>query len=92
MPVYEYKCKDCGEAFEVIQKVNDPPKTACDKCNGELYKVISSSGLVFKGSGWYVTDYSNKLKEPKKDGGDTDSKPKETKAAETASANAQTVK
>ena len=66
MPVYEYKCKDCGEAFEVIQKVNDPPKTACDKCNGELYKVISSSGLVFKGSGWYVTDYSNKLKEPKK--------------------------
>ena len=92
MPVYEYKCKDCGEAFEVIQKVNDPPKTACDKCNGELYKVISSSGLVFKGSGWYVTDYSNKLKEPKKMVEILIPSQKKQRQQRTASAKAQTVK
>ncbi|MBI5180650.1 MAG: zinc ribbon domain-containing protein [Nitrospirae bacterium] len=81
MPIYEYKCKDCGHLLEIIQKVDEAPKTVCAECNGELYKVISTSGLIFKGSGWYITDYSNKLKEPKKD--EKGSKPAEAKKTET---------
>lgn len=90
MPVYEYKCKDCGHVLEIIQKVDEAPKTVCTECNGELYKVISTSGLIFKGSGWYITDYSNKLKEPKKAG--SDSKTTETKKTEAPSTKTETVK
>lgn len=90
MPVYEYKCKDCGHVLEIIQKVDEAPKTVCTECNGELYKVISTSGLIFKGSGWYITDYSNKLKEPKKAG--SDSKTAETKKTEAPSTKTETVK
>ncbi|MBI5042886.1 MAG: zinc ribbon domain-containing protein [Nitrospirae bacterium] len=90
MPIYEYKCKDCGHAFEIIQKVDEAPKTVCNECNGELYKAISTSGLIFKGSGWYITDYSNKLKESKKEG--PDSKAAETKKTEAPSTKAETVK
>jgi predicted nucleic acid-binding Zn ribbon protein len=60
--------------------VDEAPKTVCTECNGELYKVISTSGLIFKGSGWYITDYSNKLKDSKKEG--ANSKPAETKKTE----------
>ena len=60
MPIYEYKCSTCGYTFEVIQKVIDPPITQCTKCSGPTNKIISSAGLVFKGSGWYITDYSSK--------------------------------
>lgn len=66
MPIYEYRCGKCGYTFEVMQKVNDPPMTTCTKCSGPTNKVISSSGLVFKGSGWYVTDYSSKGKREEK--------------------------
>lgn len=81
MPIYEYKCKECGHSFEIIQKVDEAPKTVCSECNGELYKVISTSGLIFKGSGWYITDYSNKLKDSKNEKKGT--KPAETNKAET---------
>jgi len=63
MPVYEYECKKCGHRFELIQKVSDPPPAKCPKCKeGEIQKLLSAAGLQFKGSGWYVTDYSNKGK------------------------------
>ncbi|MDD5435690.1 MAG: zinc ribbon domain-containing protein [Nitrospira sp.] len=62
MPIYEYKCEKCGHTFEAIQKVSDQPITECPKCSGVTNKVISAAGLQFKGSGWYVTDYSNKGK------------------------------
>ncbi len=89
MPIYEYKCKDCGHAFEIIQKVDEAPKAVCNECNGELYKVISTSGLIFKGSGWYITDYSNKLKDSKKES--SNSKAAETKKTESP-AKTETVK
>lgn len=66
MPIYEYRCDKCGYSFDVLQKVNDPPITICTKCSGPTIKVISSAGLVFKGSGWYVTDYSSKGKREEK--------------------------
>ena len=64
MPIYEYKCSKCGHKIEVIQKMSDQPITVCEKCNGSMSKVISPAGLMFKGSGWYITDYSSKGKPP----------------------------
>jgi putative FmdB family regulatory protein len=63
MPVYEYGCEG-GHRFEVKQKFSDTPITTCQVCALPVTKLISASGISFKGSGWYVTDYSNKLKNP----------------------------
>lgn len=64
MPIYEYACDSCGNQFEVKQKFSDPPVTSCEKCGEDVRKLISVPGIVFKGTGWYVTDYSNKFKDP----------------------------
>lgn len=58
MPIYEYKCKQCGTHIEVRQSVSDEPLTTCERCHGELEKQWSLSGFQFKGAGWYVTDYA----------------------------------
>jgi putative FmdB family regulatory protein len=63
MPIYEYKCSECGAHFEKMQKVSEEPLSVCEVCGGKLEKQWSLSGFQFKGAGWYVTDYSNKLKE-----------------------------
>ena len=60
MPIYEYKCNDCGAHIEKRQSVNDEPLKTCEKCGGELEKQWSLSGFQFKGAGWYVTDYAAK--------------------------------
>jgi len=58
MPTYEYKCRDCGEKFDEFQKITDPPLTRCPSCGGEIDRLISGgSGILFKGSGFYLTDY-----------------------------------
>ena len=58
MPTYEYKCKSCGHIFEAFQSVSEEPLHECPRCGGELFRVIhGGTGLIFKGSGWYVTDY-----------------------------------
>lgn len=58
MPIYEYKCKDCDNHFEIMQKVSDAPPEKCEKCGGALEKQWSLSGFQFKGGGWYKTDYA----------------------------------
>jgi putative FmdB family regulatory protein len=58
MPIYEYRCEDCGTVIEKLQKFSDPPLTECGQCGGRLEKLLSPPGLQFKGSGWYVTDYA----------------------------------
>ena len=63
MPIYEYKCAECGNHVERMQKISDAPLTVCEVCGGKLEKQWSLSGIQFKGAGWYVTDYSNKLKD-----------------------------
>ncbi len=60
MPLYEYKCLGCGTVSEVIQRMSDDPLTTCERCGGELKKLLSAPAFQFKGSGWYVTDYANK--------------------------------
>ena len=60
MPIYEYKCQQCGNMIEKRQSVSDAPLTVCEKCHGKLEKQWSLSGFQFKGAGWYVTDYAGK--------------------------------
>jgi putative FmdB family regulatory protein len=64
VPTYEYQCDGCSYQFEVKQSIKDAPLTTCERCGKALRRLISSPGIMFKGSGWYVTDYSNKLKPP----------------------------
>ncbi len=56
MPTYQYRCTECGEQLEVVQKFSDDPLTECPRCHGHLRKLFSSVGVVFKGSGFYKTD------------------------------------
>ena len=58
MPIYEYKCEACGKKFEVLQKFSDEPLLVHPECGGKVDKLISTSALQFKGSGWYVNDYA----------------------------------
>ena len=60
MPLYEYRCQQCGHEFEVIQKFSDPLLETCESCGGRLQKLLSSPAIQFKGAGWYITDYSRK--------------------------------
>lgn len=59
VPIYEYECEVCQHRFEVIQKISDKPIKKCVLCEGKVHKILSAPGLLFKGSGWYVTDYAN---------------------------------
>jgi putative FmdB family regulatory protein len=56
MPTYEYECQACHERLEAVQKFSDAALTTCPKCGGELRKVFSAVGIVFKGSGFYKND------------------------------------
>lgn len=56
MPIYCYKCKSCGEKIEVLQKRSDCSTRECPDCGGLMEKIISPVGIIFKGSGFYVTD------------------------------------
>jgi putative FmdB family regulatory protein len=59
MPLYVYKCKNCEHQFEARQRFSDDPLTECPECHGQVRRVINSVGVVFKGSGFYVTDSRN---------------------------------
>lgn len=77
MPTYEYECGKCGEVFDVLHGMSeDGPKTCLKKgCRGKLKKLISAgSGLIFKGSGFYITDYKKKSGVPESGDGKSDSK------------------
>ena len=56
MPTYEYECQSCHERVEAVQKFTDSALTTCERCGGELRKVFSAVGIVFKGSGFYKND------------------------------------
>jgi putative FmdB family regulatory protein len=56
MPLYEYQCQDCGVRFERRQHINDEPLEVCPECGGEVHRLIQPVGIIFKGSGFYVTD------------------------------------
>jgi putative FmdB family regulatory protein len=64
MPIYEYKCQQCGQKFEVRQRISEEPLKVHEECGGEVERLISASALHFKGTGWYVTDYAKNGKSP----------------------------
>jgi len=77
MPTYEYRCKKCGDRFERFQSIKAAPLTACEKCGGVVERVISAGGgLIFRGSGFYATDYRSESYKSaaKRDGGEFPSK------------------
>lgn len=58
MPIYEYRCSDCGYQNEYLQKVSEPPMKVCPTCGKEAFtKLLSAVGFQLKGSGWYATDF-----------------------------------
>lgn len=90
MPLYEYRCTQCGHSYEKIQKLSDTPDAACPKCGGKVERPLSAPALQFKGAGWYINDYAPKAasgsasKPSEAAGGE--SKAGETKAAASKSA------
>ena len=60
MPLYEYRCTECGYRFEKIQSFNAEPERECPKCKGALIRPLTVPAFQFKGSGWYVNDYAAK--------------------------------
>ena len=58
MPLYEYKCSGCGQVFEIIQRFSDAPLTQHESCGGSVERLLSTSALQFKGSGFYINDYA----------------------------------
>ncbi|MEU7831285.1 MULTISPECIES: FmdB family zinc ribbon protein [unclassified Nonomuraea] len=92
MPTYQYACNDCGEQLEVVQKFTDDALTVCPACEGNLRKVFSAVGIVFKGSGFYRTDNrasstgsSTTSSSSSSNGKSSESKPAESKPAESKS-------
>jgi len=64
MPIYEYECKSCGHRFEKWQNMDDLPITNCPICKGKVERLISANvNFIFKGPGFYATDYKNKKEE-----------------------------
>ena len=61
MPTYDYQCESCGRTFEHFQSMSDEPLSECEECNGSLKRLIGGGlGIIFKGSGFYVTDNKSK--------------------------------
>jgi putative FmdB family regulatory protein len=54
--MYEYECENCGARFERLQSISDEPVRQCPECAGAVHKVFHPAGIIFKGSGWYITD------------------------------------
>ena len=70
MPIYEYRCLECGFQEEYLQKVSEPQLTVCPTCGKESFrKLVSAAGFQLKGSGWYATDFKNSGSKPGKSGG-----------------------
>jgi putative FmdB family regulatory protein len=69
MPIYEYRCTDCGFQDEYLQKVSEPPLTQCPSCGRQTFsKLLSAAGFQLKGSGWYATDFKSSGKAPEAKG------------------------
>src|SRR5262249_32073424 len=90
MPLYEYACRSCDAHFEVKRSFSDPPLTVHEGCGGELRKVLQPVGIVFKGSGWYITD-SRKTTEGKSESkGETRSESKSEAKSESSVSKSKT--
>lgn len=82
MPIYAYRCQNCGADAEYIQKFSDPPMSVCESCGGPLERAVTAAAFHLKGGGWYKDGYASaKADGGKSEGGESkaESKPAETK-------------
>lgn len=69
MPIYAYRCDDCGHTKDLLRKLSDPPLVTCPSCGGGSFrKLLTAAGFQLKGSGWYATDFKNRSASKPKDG------------------------
>ncbi len=81
MPTYDYECRSCGEVFEKFHSMTSRPRVKCPECGGRSKKMIGAgAGIIFKGSGFYETDYRRK-KTSKPEGKDGEAAGKESSEA-----------
>jgi putative FmdB family regulatory protein len=75
MPIYEYRCENCGHEYEALQKMSDDPLVKCPECHQDtLKKVLSAAGFRLKGGGWYETDFKSGKKKNVHDSGGKENK------------------
>ena len=87
MPTYDYRCVSCGHQFEAFQSMRDEQLKVCPECGGRIERLISGgTGLIFKGSGFYITDYKRKSESSRSP------RPKNEKKLETPKKEQKTVK
>jgi len=90
MPIYAYRCSECGHAKDVLQKMSDPVLTECPACGAQAFtKQVTAAGFQLKGSGWYVTDFRGGDKPAASAGDDAKSAPAKTDAAPAPAAGAK---
>lgn len=91
MPIYEYRCDQCGHEFEEMRRITDETLPPCHKCaSGATHRLISRSAFHLKGTGWYVTDYGGKKESPSdgngnEEGGESDGKRSESESSSDSS-------
>jgi putative FmdB family regulatory protein len=92
MPIYEYRCTDCGHQQEFLQRVSDTPLTVCTQCGKPTFsKMVTAAGFQLKGSGWYATDFKNSGKSPSSKASDSKGESKgEPKSEPTSESKAET--
>lgn len=87
MPLYEYECDACGKRFEAIRKFSESEIDICSLCGkGPVRRLMSSPAIQFKGTGWYITDYSSKGKADAESAGSTKSESKKSDSGSTETA------
>jgi putative FmdB family regulatory protein len=69
VPIYEYRCNECGHQFEVSQRMSDDPISECEVCGGQVAKVLFAPAIHFKGSGFHNTDYGSRRRGAGEDSG-----------------------
>ncbi len=92
MPIYVYRCEKCGLQFEKFQHFNDEPIKVCPECGGPVHRVYQPVGIIFKGSGFYVTDNrsNNSAGVPPKAKKEEDSAPSSTESSKKKEESKQT--
>mgnify|MGYP003579378970 CR=1 FL=1 len=85
MPIYEYRCTECGTEKEILQRISDAPLVDCPQCGKPaMQKLVSAAGFQLKGTGWYVTDFRDKGAKPAAKAGKTEKSDKSDKPADGA--------
>jgi putative FmdB family regulatory protein len=85
MPIYEYRCGECGAQTEILQRISDAPLSICPECGkAALTKLVSAAGFQLKGTGWYATDFKDKGTKPAAKSDKTEKSGKADKPADSA--------